>query len=162
MIRGPSVDEFVVARGPRQQHPAGAAALCLAHGCKLRCPLRHTAKILLKLGQQAGTGRACAKAVEIQFVQDHGIARDEFFAFQAIHHEYGRGCPVKFGKLLFDGIEPFYRAAIIVFVMTDDDLFGQAGQRTGIAGEGFHFVRHVLSNQVGVDQTDRRTGADHF
>src|SRR6516165_9467985 len=45
MVRRPLVDELAVARRPRQQHPAGAAAERLAHGDELGPPALERAEI---------------------------------------------------------------------------------------------------------------------
>jgi hypothetical protein len=66
-----------------QQHPSGAAALRLAHGNEFRAPAVIGAEIPRDRAHQFGVGGTLlAESVEEQFVQHHGIGRDQLLTLQ--------------------------------------------------------------------------------
>src|SRR4029077_11021468 len=110
-------------RRPGQQHPARAAALRFAHRREFGLPAIETPEIAGKHVAQLAFRRALVtKRGEEQLMEDHRVARDKLLALQTVEHETRRFCEIKLGELRRDRIEAIDRAAIIIFVMTDEQL----------------------------------------
>jgi hypothetical protein len=72
VVGRPLIDEFAVARGIGQQHPARAAAKGFAHRQEFRSPPLKRPKIACDSHCQLPAGLAViAQAVKEQLVQDH-------------------------------------------------------------------------------------------
>ena len=76
--------------------------------------------------------RAAAEAVEIDLVQDHRIRGDQLLALEAVDDEVRRLGKIEIGELGADRIEPLHRADVVVLVMADEDLLGNALDRLRI------------------------------
>ena len=82
------------------------------------------------------------QAIEEQLVQDHRIGGDQLLALEAVDEEVGRRIEVEAGELLGDEVQALHRAAVVVFVVADDQLLGHALDVLGIAAERFHCKGH--------------------
>jgi hypothetical protein len=83
-----------------------------------------------------------AKAVEEQLVQDHRVHRDELFALEPVDEEVGCLVVVEPGQLLLDEVEALHGAAVVVFVVADDQPLRHALDAGWIARQRFHGIRH--------------------
>src|SRR6266478_1933130 len=114
MVRGPLIDEFAIARRPRQQNPAGTSAERFAHRYEFRAPPLERAEIA---GQHFLEGSIrlalITEAIEEMLMEDHRIHGDKFFTLEAVDQEGRRVGIIKFGELLSDKIQPLHRAAIV-------------------------------------------------
>src|SRR5439155_2119974 len=98
MVRGPLIDEFAVARRPRQQHPAGTSAERFAHRYEFRTPPLERAEIASQHFLKGCIGLArLAEAIEEMLMKDHRVHGDEFFALETVNQESRRGGIVEFG-----------------------------------------------------------------
>jgi hypothetical protein len=61
------------------------------------------------------------KPIEEQLMQNHGVHRDKLFALEAVDHEASGLRVIEVCELLLDEVEAFYRATIIVLVVTHDE-----------------------------------------
>src|SRR5439155_25057356 len=121
MVRGPLIDEFAVTRRPRQQHPAGTSAERFAHRYEFRTPPLERAEIASQCFLEGYIRLALiTEAIEEMLMEDHRVHGDEFFALEAVDQEAWRVCIIKFSELFSNEIQPLHRAAIVVFVMTDN------------------------------------------
>ena len=72
VVHRPLIDELLVARRPRQQHPARSAALRLTHRRELGLPSLEAAEMPDQRVAQSPIGLAAlAKRGEEEFMQDH-------------------------------------------------------------------------------------------
>src|SRR5262249_772212 len=81
-------------------------------------------------------------SVKEEFVQDHRIHRDQLLALEPVDQKTGRLVEFKLRKLIVDQIEALNRAAVIVFIMADDESLRHSFDTCGIAGQRFHVVGH--------------------
>src|SRR5258708_18166164 len=85
MVRGPLIDELAVALRPRQQHPTGATAQCLAHGDELRAPPLERAEIASQRFLEGCVRLALiTEAVEELLMEYHRVRGDELFTLEAV------------------------------------------------------------------------------
>src|SRR6516164_1154153 len=61
-----------------------------------------------------------AERIEIDLVQDHRARSNQLFALEAVDLERGCARPVESRKTRSNGVQPSYRAAIIVHVMAHE------------------------------------------
>ena len=94
MVGGPLVHELAIARRPGEQNPAGAAAESLSHRHEFRAPAFVRAEVAgQRLFQTCIRLALVTEPVKEQLMQDHGIHRDQLFAFEAVD-EKSRGLRV--------------------------------------------------------------------
>src|SRR5258706_15753099 len=65
-------------------------------------------------------------AIEEMLMKNHRVHRDEFFALEAVDQEAGSVGIIELGELLADEIEPLHGAAIVVFVVADNQPLGHS------------------------------------
>src|SRR6266478_2131086 len=87
---------------------------------------------------------------EEMLMKDHRIHGDKFFALEAIHQKAGSVGIIEFGELLPNKVQPLHSAAIVVFVVADDQPLEHSFDSRRIASERLHVVRHqYLSSAAG-------------
>jgi hypothetical protein len=147
VVHCPLIEELAVVRRPGEQHPSRPAALRLPHRGKFRAPAIDTAEIAgQRIAQLPFRLALAAQRGEKELAQDHRVRRDQLFALQAIDDKDRRGSEVEFCELRRDGVQPPDRAAIIVLVMAEDQLFGHPLDPRRIAGERLHGIGHRSSS----------------
>jgi hypothetical protein len=110
-------------RGDQVSSTARTAALRLAHCREFGLPATEAPEIAgERLAQLAFRRALVTKRGKEHLVQDHRVARDKLLALETVEHETRRFCEIKLGELRRDRIEAIDRAAIIIFVMTDEQL----------------------------------------
>src|SRR6266581_4184679 len=144
MVGRPLVQQDPVSMQIRQQHPARAAAQRFAHRDEFRLPALDTAEVTRQRGRQRAVGqRASPKVGKVKLVQDHRVRRDELLPLQAIDNKHGGARKIDLLELSGNRAEPFHRSAIIVVVMTEDQLLGEPAQAFRIACQRFHLKSHM-------------------
>jgi len=84
-------------------------------------------KSFLSASASAPLGIAlAAETVEVELVDDHRIRGDQFLALETVQDEDRRRRDVEAGQLGRDGVQPLHRAAVVVFIMADEQLLGDA------------------------------------
>src|SRR6266536_1599149 len=129
MIRRPLVDVLAVARGPREQHPSGAAAERFAHRHELRSPALERSEIARQRVAQRRTRFALVA--------------------EAVDEKAGGLRVIELGELLVDQIEAFHRPAVIILVVADDQPLGHAFDLGRVAGQRLYSVCHHRSSDHG-------------
>src|SRR6185437_9985638 len=81
-------------------------------------------------GESAGgvAATALAEPVEIQFMQDHRVHRDELLALQPVDLEDRRRRPIETGEALADRVQAPDGAAVVVLVMAEEQPVREALQ----------------------------------
>src|SRR5258708_14317728 len=101
MVRGPLIDELAVALRPRQQHPAGAPAECLAHRDELRAPPLGRAEVASQCFLEGYVRFALiTEAIEEILMKNHRVHGAKFFALESIVQKPGCVAITEFAKLL--------------------------------------------------------------
>src|SRR5215472_3361509 len=143
MVRGPLIDQLAIARRPRQQYPSGAAAQCFSHSNEFGTPALESPEILRNRVAQGWPRLALiAESVKEQLMQDHRIGRDQLFALQPVDQETSGFIEFELRKLFVDEIEPLNRAAVIVFIVADDEPLRHAFDAGWVTGQGLHLIGH--------------------
>src|SRR5207237_3771568 len=83
-----------------------------------------------------------AHAREIKFVQQGGIERDQLLALEAVDDMARRLREIERLELLGDGVQAPQRPAIVVLVMTLDELQREAAQRPWTAIDLLQLIAH--------------------
>src|SRR5258708_15868978 len=91
MVRSPLINEFAVARRPRQQHPAGASAEGLAHSGEFRAPPLERAEIAGQYFLKGCIGLTrLTEAIDEMLMTDHRVHVDQFFALATVNQRSRR------------------------------------------------------------------------
>jgi hypothetical protein len=73
-------------------------------------------------------------------MQDHRICGDQLFPLESVNQEIRHGGKIKARELFIDEIKPFYRAAVVVLIVADDQLFLHSLDAGRITSKLFHGV----------------------
>ncbi len=131
VVRCPVVNQPAQALGPGEDRPARTACQSLRQAGELGTPRRYAAEIALERPGKLGGGffmprgrtvALSAERLEIDLVQDHGARGNQLFALQAVDLEDRGARPVKSRKTRPDGVQAPHRAAVVVYVMADDQF----------------------------------------
>ena len=149
MIGRPLVDQSFVARRIGEKDPTRATAFGLSHRGKFRAPTVKAAEVTDDgVAKRAARAPGAAHAVEIDFVKDHRVGRDQFLAFQTVDEEVRRFGEVQLCELGADRVQPFDRADIVVLVVADENLLGNPLDGLGVEGQRLGFIHHRFASRL--------------
>src|SRR2546422_363391 len=99
VVSRPLIHEPVASVRPDKKYPSRAASQGFPYCGKFDAPALQRAEVLREpvVEVPARQVAVAAQPVEIAFVKNHGISRDEFLALQAVHHEHRRRAIVELG-----------------------------------------------------------------
>jgi hypothetical protein len=125
-------------------------------------PPVHTAEIAHDgFDQRSLRTAATTEPVEIYFVQDHRIRSDQLLALQAVDHEVRRLGEVELGELCADRVQPFHGTHVVVLVMADEHLLGDAVDGFRIERHRLRLIGHKFHSRLLIGLGERWRARDH-